>query len=480
MSLISELLAISEAKTAHQLFENLGNLNSLGAGKLVDIFKQHFTKQTRPARLGGETSLVTAAVGKKLKIDNYWATGVGPSSKIEPIAKMVDFADVRKVFRTHEACTAMAFYAPAALNSSTAIMLIIDDDQQITKPSGTIGFAWDFTPVLKKLDNEKKEALAALVGEFTGSALKQKSSSSPDYEQSTEKSDMTSKHSTVGARQIGKYDKRQGLDTAKNEKYSDTRKKSYTDYEDWSDDAKAMSKNYSRGDVSIETDGDMKVAKWSNGRTGHNASAMELGRWDKKEKAGFIMVSHEPFNKDIEIEYGTLRSYAGVTVTVASVKTFIEAVVKIVGKLSGKSISRDLESRDKKQSRQQNRPVNTGVLSADELKVFKSELNLRLSKYKNTKLVSTDDAKTFAEQALSGSLKKLNFQGKTYNVSEHSTYEDRSLLSKILKGTPFKVTYDGDKETNAYRSISIMLKVDKATGKMTPISVELDGKSHVI
>lgn len=479
MSLITELLAVSESVAARLLAEELGNLNDLGAGKLINVLKQRFREVGGNGRHSNGPSLSTHAIGKKLNIGSYYGIAIGPTSEIVNIPKMVDFADVRKAMRSHDG-RMIALYAPTALNGTTALMVLMDDESNISRPTGHVGFAWDFGPVMKKLDDEKKAALNAAIEKHLGNALKKKGGRDADgnggagwndHEEVTASDKTSSVHTSATGTSMGRYDKERAI-TKDGGKVSDTRKEAFAEYEDWSDTARGMSNG--RHTVTIKTDGDEKVAVYvTDGKEN-----TEIGRWNKKEGKGFITRANEPFNPKIELVYGEERNYAGVSIYVSTVKAFVEDVIKVLGKLSGKVVKIDTVSMQKRGERRTNRPSKTGVLSAEDMAAFKKDLAIRLAKYKNSKLDTAADASDFVKRVVEGGLNKLNFDGITYVVNKPKEYYGTKMDSTaFIAGKPFDVVYAADRSAkeNEYRDITITMKLVK--GVLTATKLQYGSKT---
>lgn len=477
MSLITELLAVSESVAARLLAEELGNLNDLGAGKLINVLKQRFRETGGNGRHSSGPSLSTHAIGKKLNISSYYGVAIGPTSEIVDIPKMVDFADVRKAMRSHDG-RMIALYAPTALNANTALMVLLDDESNISRPTGHIGFAWDFGPVMKKLDDEKKVALNKAIETHLGGALKRKGGRDAaghgdgwnETEHITASDKTSSVHSSATGKSVRRYDKEDAI-TKAGGKVNDTRKEAFAEYEDWSDTVRGMATGDHK--VTIKADGDEKVAVWVfKGKEGD-----ELGRWNKKEAKGFITHANDPFNPKIELVYGEERNYAGVSIYVSTVKSFVEDVIKVLGKLSGKVVKIDSVSMKKRGDRRANPPGKTGVLSAEDMEAFKKDLATRLAKYKNSKLETAADASDFVKRVIEGGLNKLNFDGVTYVVNKPNDYYGTKMDSNsFMAGKPFEVVYAADKSAkeNEYRSIKVTMKLVK--GVLTATQLEYGDK----
>jgi hypothetical protein len=145
MKLLQELNKIDPSTIV--LNEDLGNLKSLGVGKMINAFKQEYRKY---AERPGELS--TGAVGKKF--DRGWK--IGPNSKIEPMGNIISaptFRDVWKSFDHSKPSKPNPAGAVVYYRHKPVMVLVGDDMQQM---SDVVGISWDFDGI----QNEEKVSAA--------------------------------------------------------------------------------------------------------------------------------------------------------------------------------------------------------------------------------------------------------------------------------------------------------------------------------
>lgn len=457
LKLLTELLAITESKAQDSfmtLFEDLGTLKDLRLGSMIGALKQQYAK-AGSSRGGGRRSETTydgtSEVGNKLARGGYWGGGirVGAESEIVDIAKVRDFADVRKALRDNDNAGVFAFYTQSA--GENAIAILADPLGHIGTPTQYVGFAWDFSKT--GIPEEKQQELLKLlaVGRRGGGGWN-------ETDEVVKKSASSSHATTVSAKDVRRYDKEDRL-KADGKAAKDHHDKAYTAYEDWVDAVNELSSG--RFKVSIEKGADKNVAK-------SNGNGM-VGEWDKKTGKGFIRSYKEPFNSAIEKEYGKEKNFVGVSVNVASVRNFVNALAKEV-KLTGKVAMSDAKAMDKRKERNANPPIEP-----KDLKLFADDIKTRLSKYKNSKLETVEDAKAFFEKAMAGGLKKINLGGLTYIAKINETYTKASLVD-ALAGKTVYLQFDADRATSGYGELKIGVKIENGMLKLVSAEYSVNGK----
>lgn len=465
LKLLTELLAITESKAQDSfmtLFEDLGTLKDLRLGSMIGALKQQYAK-AGSSRRGGRHSETshdrTSEVGNKLARGGYWGGGirVGAESEIVDIAKVRDFADVRKALRDNDNAGVFAFYTSSA--GENAIAILADPLGHIGTPTQYVGFAWDFSKT--SIPAEKQQELLKLlsVGQRGGGNWN-------ETDEVVKKSASSSHVTTVSAKDVRRYDKEDRL-KADGKTVKDYHEKPYADYEDWVDAIHERNKdNSSRHQILIIKGEDKNTATYDP-KNKDNSSL--IGEWNKKTKKGYILNRKEPFNNAIEKEYGKEKNFVGVSVNVASVRNFVNALAKEI-KLTGKVAMSDAKAMDKRKERNANPPIE-----AKDLKLFADDIKTRLAKYKNSKLETVEDAKAFFEKAMAGGLKKINLGGSTYIAKINETYTKASLVD-ALAGKTVYLQFDADRATSGYGELKIGVKIENGMLKLVSAEYSVNGK----
>ena len=174
------------------------------------------------------------------------------------------------------------------------------------------------------------------------------------------------------------------------------------------------------------------------------------------------------------------KKYSGFVQSVREVSPFINNLgTAFKGRLSVKLILADKVRAEKKSARRQNEPI-----SKEKETLFTDDLRTRLAKYKNAKVDTVDDAKTFIDKVLAGGLKKLTFAGSTYSAvptskylgSSHSrSYKDNQsffdgTMNQLFTGKPVTMEFEADRKESDYNTLYLTVKLIK--GALTPIEIK--------
>jgi len=176
---------------------------------------------------------------------------------------------------------------------------------------------------------------------------------------------------------------------------------------------------------------------------------------------------HKPW--DEKEPPGKIQNYEGAAQQVRDLKPAVEEMIKLFGdKLNFRLVLKDPKAMKKTQDRWKNPKVDR-----EDLKLFADDIQKRLKLYKNSKIESVDDLKTFVEKVFSGSgkLKKINFAGRTYNAVPGSSYSTSSNeMKSLLSGKTITISFEADREVGDYNSLYLDVKF--VNGMIVPVSAK--------
>jgi len=168
------------------------------------------------------------------------------------------------------------------------------------------------------------------------------------------------------------------------------------------------------------------------------------------------------------------QHYQGVAQYVRTVGLFFDELFKVFGpRIKMKILTSDSEAMKTRGDRSRNRPMER-----TEISLFSDSLRVRLAKYKNTKVQSVDDMRTFIEKVFSREAKKLKFAGATYtamprertlgsnNSYKHEktyrNYTDKTMQNLIM-GKEVSMEFDADQAAGEYHTLYVFVKFKDGT-----------------
>ena len=186
----------------------------------------------------------------------------------------------------------------------------------------------------------------------------------------------------------------------------------------------------------------------------------------------------------------TTKKYAGFVQTVREIVPFVNNLAKAFGeRLDVKLILADKVRKAKQGERQANRPIE-----AKDISLFKDDLKTRLTKYKNSKADTAENAQEFIDKVLSGALKKLTFAGSTYSTTPVKKYigsNDRhqkgyrafydGTMNDLISGKPVTMEFEADRKESDYNTLYLTVKMIK--GALVPVEMKYSvkgGKSEKV
>jgi hypothetical protein len=448
MYLLQELLNIKQASDLDMLLEDLGNLKKLGLGKLVNAFKQTFAR----VGVGRKETIRTSEVGNKFNRHS----GIGYDSEIiEYVPIIKKWANVKKAILSNEGTAAVAF----SFNEKPVALLICDENDA-KSANAPVGLAWD----LSKTGLTKEELEEVLA------AVRKNDDLGQDEVASSTKAGASA-HDKADSSYVSSWEKKNELKRM-GKSPEEFKKVPYTDYEDWSDAARARNSK-----VKIEKTGEKISAKMDD---------TEVGSWDKKASKGFLLIKQDEssFNLDVDRVYGSPKQFVGVTQTTKQASEFIDALAKF-GVVKITLVLTDQVGAVKRGERQSNPPIDPKYL-----RLFKDDIEKRLAKYKNSKIETVDDAKDFVKRVFEGGLKKIKFAGLDYNAvpdakylgSNHKhgsknyvSYHD-STMNNLMSGKAIEMEFAADRKAEQWDTLHLWVKL--VNGTLVPVKITYADKTN--
>lgn len=178
--------------------------------------------------------------------------------------------------------------------------------------------------------------------------------------------------------------------------------------------------------------------------------------------------------------------FEGVAQYSEQIPGFIDGLCKLFGeRLKWKILEIDRSAIEKRIQRNRNSPIDR-----KDLKLFADDLSVRLAKYKNTKVKTVQDLKSFIESVFAGGLKKIKFAGMTYSAipsekyigsttkgSKYQTFTDTTMRD-LLSGKTVAMQFSADQAAGEYGSLTLFVKFKN--GQLVPVKAHYrdeDGNS---
>lgn len=461
MQLLTELLHVQKQTDAIllenvflTLLEDMGNLNKLGLGALVNAFKQTF-KKTEHGR--HSTALQTTEVGSKFV--KY--SGVGRDSPIvdwsETIKKWPNF---KKAYLSEPNVRGAAIY----LNDKPVALLVARPDD-MGRSSASCGLAWDLSRSGISEEDQNELLRNLYTAAYTGDSR----------EVYVGGAKSKSEHIKVASQYVDRWDKKAALEKI-GKKPKEFKEVPFKDYTDWVD--------YAR-----ETNTDIKFDKSTEGIVKAMSHSAEVGTWDKKAEKGFVLIKKEPFS-DIDKVYGKPKNFQGVTQTIQQFAQFMQKLCTL-GIVTVKLVLKDEAGEKLAGERVNNRPTKRIYTSHDSFWLAQ-DLKQRLARYKASKVEKIEDVQSLVQKILNGELKQFTFAGSTYkgtpktkylgsndeirrrgNGKSYRSFYD-STMSDLFNGKEVTMEFESDRNLGQYHDLRLAVKLKG--GALQPVSISYENK----